>query len=259
MALTTTTSEPLSHDRHSSTGWWMLALGVAQIVTSQSPEWFGIGRSVVERSAETSHPLVPLGPAFAIWGVIYVYALVSAVWAIRHPDNRVLKTAGGPMAIIWAMNALWSLWVPLNGIDGVSVILIAISVITGLYALVRLKHMATDRSEQGFVIAPLALVTGWVSAAMVVNLTSALVQMNAMPDPRIMMVSLCFLLVLIAFGGVMTRLTHSLVYATPLIWALGWIAAANMLRQNEPLMAFTALMGMGLILVLMLTIKRRAA
>lgn len=259
MALTTTSTEPLARERAPLTGWLMLGLGAAQIVASQVPEWFGIGRSVAEQSAATSHPLVPLGPAFAIWGLIFLFGLIGAIWAIRHPDSEAVKAAGPQTALIWGMNAVWSVWVPLNGIDWVSFAIIVVSVVAGLTGLMRLKRLNLNRAEKGFVLAPLALVSGWISAAMVVNLTSAMVANGVEPDPRVMMVSLGFLLALIAFGGVMLRLTRSSTYALPLVWALGWIAAANVQRQNEPLMAFTAVIGMGLLLALLLTIRRRDA
>ena len=62
---------------------------------------------------------------------------------------------------------------------------------------------------------------------------------------------------LIAFAGIMLRLTRSRIYAVPLVWALGWIAVANVQRQDEPLMAFTAVIGIGLLLALALTVRRR--
>ncbi|MFN3229800.1 MAG: hypothetical protein ACK41P_08115 [Asticcacaulis sp.] len=228
---------------------------MAQIFSGQVPEWLGIGRSVSEQSAATSHPLVPLGPAFAIWGVIYLWALVAAAWAILNPRNAIVRLVGPHMAVIWALNTAWSIWVPINGIEWVSLGIICISLLSGLTGLYRLRSLELSRAEAGFFIVPLALVTGWITAASVVNLTSALVASGLQPDPRQVMVSLAFLIGLIVFAGMMLRMTLSRIYAIPLVWALGWIAAANMQRQDEPLMVYTALAGIGLLLILLFTLK----
>ncbi|ESQ80627.1 hypothetical protein [Asticcacaulis sp. YBE204] len=258
MALTAHPSSPETRSIVPFAGTELLLLSIAQIVASQAPEWFGIGRNVAEQSAATSHPLVPLGPAFAIWGVIYLYGIVSGVWAMRHYSSVALKAAGWHLALIWLMNAVWSVWVPVSGIDWVSFVIIAISVISGITGLVKLNGLTLTKAEKGFIVAPLALVTGWVTAAMVVNFTSALVAANAVVDPREVMVSTGFLLGLIALGGTLVYTARSAIYAVPLVWALGWIAAANVTRQNEPLMAFTAVIGIGLLLVMTVVVKRRA-
>lgn len=257
MPRTLTSTDSVSTGRAPAAGWLLLLLALAQIFSGQVPEWLGVGRSVAEQSALTSHPLVPLGPAFAIWGVIYLWALAGAAWAIRHADDEALRVAWPHTAVIWLLNTVWSIWVPIHGIDWVSFAIITVSLTSGLTGLMRLKRLSLSNSETGFVVAPLALVTGWISAATVVNFTSALVAAGLTPDPRQVMVSLGFLLGLIAFAGIMLRLTRSRIYAVPLVWALGWIAAANVQRQDEPLMAFTAVIGIGLLLALALTVRRR--
>ncbi|MDC7683384.1 hypothetical protein PQU92_08865 [Asticcacaulis sp. BYS171W] len=258
MALTLSSDTSATRSALPISGLALLVFAVAQIVASQSPEWFGIGRNVAEQSAATSHPLVPLGPAFAIWGLIYLYGLVSAVWALWHRDSAALKTAGGHLALIWLLDAVWSVWVPVNGIDWISFVIIAVSVISGVSGLLKLNEMSLSQAEKGFLFAPMALVTGWITAAMVVNFTSSLVAAEAMVNPRDVIVSLAFLLGLIAVAGGLLSVIRSVVYAVPLVWALGWIAAANVVRQNEPLMAFTAVIGIGLLLVLTAVVKRRA-
>lgn len=228
----------------------ILLAAIAPIVTARLTDFLHLGVNVELRSAVTSHPLVPWSPAFAIWGAIYLFALIAAVWQML-PDqkyNRALHAVGWNIAVIGFVNALWQVWVPMEGFDWVSVALVFIALITGISGLLRLRQdMVLSRDDELLVFAPLALVTGWLTAACFVNFTSTLVAGYYALDPSYVSVSLGFLVGLILFGGVMAWLTESLVYSGALVWALFGILMANIYRDSQPAMVTACVIGIALV------------
>lgn len=224
----------------------LVVLAVAQIVSAQLTDLLHVGQSVQLRSAATVHPLVPAGYAFAIWAAIYLWSLISAVWQLgdKHRDDPALKAVGWNMAGMFLINSLWQIWVPLRGFDWISVALIAASLVLGLSGLLRLREMGKVSGEDtGFVFAPMALLSGWLTAAAFVNFTSVLVAQHYMLDPTDVGVSMAFLAVLLVFGALMIRLTQSLSYSLGLMWAVFWIMMANIYRDHELGMATLSLAG----------------
>ncbi len=234
-----------SHNRF----WQSVAIAlaaIAQIVTAGLPGWLHLGQSVATRSLLASHPLVPLGPAFAIWGLIYAWMLVAAIWQAWPSQrfNRALEDAGWNMAGIMLINAIWQVWVPINGFDWLSSVLVASALCLGVSGLMRLRaNDMLSRMDSLLVFAPLALVTGWLTCACVVNFTSELVANGYDLNPVRTGVSLGFLLALIAFGGVIVYVTESVAYSAALVWGLSWVALGNIYRDHEPAMVTTAVIG----------------
>lgn len=233
--------------------WQSLAIivtAIAQIVTARLTVWLHVGQGVEIRSALATHPLVPLGPAFAIWGAIYITMLLAAVWQAL-PDqkhNRALENVGWNMAAIGLINSVWQIWVPLNGFDWISTLLVVAGLIAGLSGLMRLREEALlSRMDNIMVFAPLALVTGWLTAAAFVNFTAELVAGGYDFNPVDPNISLGFLVGLVVFGGIMVYLTESLTYSLSLLWALVWVALANIYRDHEAGMVTTAVIGIAVV------------
>ncbi len=225
----------------------ILAAAAAQIVFARLTDVANIGQNVEVRSALAMHPLVPLGVAFAIWPVIYLYALVSAVWQIgeRRRSNRALREVGWHLAGIYLLNAVWEIWVPLRGFDMLSIVMVGLALILGISGLLRLKPLNLSGPDEWLVAGPLAFVTGWLTAAFVINITSALVAAhNPIVNPMAINISVTFLLGLIAFGAVVVNATHSLLYSAALVWALFWVMMANIYRDHLLSMSSVALGGM---------------
>lgn len=224
----------------------ILAGAVAQIACARLTAWFGIGQDVDVRSALAAHPLVPLPPAFAIWAAIFAWMLLAAVWQMLPAQrfSRALDEVGWNLASIGAVNALWEVWVPVNGFDAFSSILVATALVLGITGLMRLGAMeGLSRKDSGLIAAPLGLVTGWLTVAAFVNFTSELAAGGHGLDPTAMPVSAGFLIGLILFGAVMLWLTESPTYGLALVWALFWIISANIYRDHEPAMVAVGLTG----------------
>lgn len=228
----------------------VLALAVTQIVTARLTVALGIGEPVEVQSALVSHPLVPYKSAFVIWGLIYAYALAAAIWQVmpRQKENVALETVDWNVIVVWLVNSLWQVWVPAIGLEWISFCLIAVAVFAGLNGLVKLRNeLKLSLKEKILVAGPLALVTGWLTAACFVNFTSAMIWTGFGLDAGNAAVSAAFLIGLIAFGGWMVCRTANSLYAAGLAWALLWILIANQSRDHEP--AMVGLAGIGLAVV----------
>jgi len=224
----------------------ILVAAMLQIAFARVTDLLHVGQSVEIRSALSAHPLVPLGYAFTIWGAIYAYALVAALWQLgpKHRNNVALRDIGWQTAGVYSLNALWQVWVPLRGLDVVSVLIVGTGVVLGVSSLMRLRDLHLSKKDQIFVVGPVALTTGWLTAAFCLNITSALVAAhNTVVDPMQVNVSLIFLLVLITAGAALVYATHSLLYSVALIWALFWVMMANIYRDHEMTIATVALGG----------------
>ena len=231
----------------------IVVLAVAQIVSAQLTDLLHIGQNVQQRSAAASHPLVPWGYAFAIWGAIYLWSLISAVWQLgdKHRDDPALKAIGWNMAGMFLINCLWQVWVPLRGFDWVSFVLIGVSVVLGLSGLMRLRELGPVSGEDtGFVFAPMALMTGWLTAAAFVDFTSVLVVRHSVINPVDPAVSMAAEAILLVFGALMIWLTRSLSYSLGLMWAVFWVMMANLYRDRDPGMATLSLGGVFAIAVI---------
>lgn len=228
----------------------LLVAAIAQIALARLTDALNIGVNVELRSAVATHPLVPWSYAFSIWGVIFAWGLVLAIWQLLPAQKRnpAIQAVGWHFAAIFALNALWEVWVPLNGFDWVSAAIILISLITGISGLLKLRHdVRLSRKEQVLVFAPLALTTGWLTAAFSVNVTSILV-VGAYPlDPTQVAISVGFLVGLILAGALITWLSESVAYAAALVWALFWILMGNIYRDSEPAMVTTCVIGIALV------------
>ena len=224
----------------------LLVLAIGQIATARLTEFLGVGQAVEIRSAVLGHPLVPWKYAFIIWGFIYFYSLVAAIWQVlpRQRHDTALLATGWNIAGVYLVNCIWQIWVPVMDIDWISVALIVIGLFFGINGLLQLKALGgLTRRERFFIYSPLALVTGWLTAAAFVNFTSAMLGTGIGLDPTELWVSALFLVALIAFGGYMVWIICSSVYAAALVWSLFWILMANLHREHEPVMVWLAAFG----------------
>ena len=104
-------------------------------------------------------PVQPAGYAFSIWGVIYVWLLVSAFFGVwRHAESQDWAKARPMLALSLGLGAFWLPLAPINPLAATA--LIWLMLVTALAALVR-----TPRSQRLLFRAPVALYAGWLAAA----------------------------------------------------------------------------------------------
>jgi hypothetical protein len=234
--------------------WSVLALAVGQIVTTAAPLMFGFSETIPSRAEAVEHALVPATYAFSIWSLIYLGALVFAVWQVL-PGNlagSLARRVGWLAAAMYAINTVWQIWVPALGLDWVSAVLLAGEAALGIVALGRLRdfHRELTGFERWGVAAPLSLLTGWVSAASFVGLSSTLVATGStLVDPRQPPVAAALLSGAIVFCAFAVNATRSWIQAAGIVWALVAIVLANLLRAPEPMLVLLASGGVGLVLL----------
>jgi len=227
-------------------GYAVLILSITQILAGFLPMVLGIGEDMRTLSARAAHPLVPSGMAFSIWGVIYGYSLLAAIVGLfiksdnRATDKVLLRAA----AIMYGCNTLWSIWVPLFGFDEFSIVVIIVSALSGISALIMTGPLTRTFKETLWYFGPLALLTGWTTAASVLNLTSYLVSHASILDPTNPVISAIFLGLVIFIGAVLTLVIKSRLYSIPVLWALFWVMHANSQPDSPKLMADTAVIGL---------------
>lgn len=231
----------------------VVAGAVGQVVTTQAAALFGLAETVQSRAEAVEHALVPIDYAFIIWGVIYLGAIVFAVWQMLAPNlsNPVSRRIGWWVAAMYAVNTVWQVWAPWAGIDWVTFILLAVSLAFGILALrslLRLERPLT-LSEQVFAAVPLGILTGWLTAATFVNLASSAEWAGAVPfDPQDPVVSIALLSGAILFFALSVNGTRSWAQTGAIIWALHGVVVANLVREPQPVLVTIAATGILLVI-----------
>ena len=237
-----------------------LACGL-QLVTIAFTQITGWGLDVTERSAEADHLLVPAGFTFAIWGVIYLLALVFTVWQalpINH-GNPVAQSVGWYAVIAYAANGIWQIWVPLNGLDWTSLALLWLGLLASLRLLAVLrKQERFGLAGQVFVSLPFGLLAGWLTAAGFVGIgSSQIFQPLSLLwfdfDPNNEAIAVALGAAAIAFAAVMTSWLGSFAQASATAWGYYGVHAA-LVDGSEPLtLAYLALAGIAVLIVVQLS------
>jgi hypothetical protein len=131
---------------------------------------------VAQAASGNPTPVDPAGYAFAIWGLIYLLALVYAVYQAfpSRRTNPLFRRVGWVTAGAFILCGLWEVVVPLGQLLLAQVILVGIFLCAGVaYArLVRSERAVVGRTARWLVGLPTAMLFGWVTAANAVSFTS---------------------------------------------------------------------------------------
>ena len=205
----------------------VVVLAFAQCIMAFWPDLRKWPNTTASRSSALDTPVVPVGPTFAIWGLIFASCIAFAVWQALpgNLDQPMSQQIGWIAALVFAANTVWEYVVPRFGMGWTSVLL-AVCEFFGLSLI--LVFLVWGGWGQGpvewwLVAAPFYLFAGWVTAAVVVNLSSVLRAKGLSVGPTLS------ILLLLAAGGVALIIawsTASMIYALTVIWALGGIALA---------------------------------
>lgn len=207
-------------------------------------------------------PAEPAGYAFIIWAPIYAGCLAYAVLQALPARKRdpLLRRIGWLTAAGFALTCLW-LVAARAGIVWATVPIIAGMALTIVPAfLIAARAGRRGAAEALAIRLPLGLFAGWLTAATFVNAAEVL---PAYGFGRFGLSPAGFaVLVVLAAGALalaVTRLARGEpAYALAVLWALGGIAATNLMRGTSPAVAGTAAAA-GLALCLWLALVRRGA
>lgn len=182
-------------------------------------------------------PVQPAGYAFSIWGLIYLWLLISAVfglrrgaaWAAMRPALAVSLAVGAIWLAVAVRSPVWAsilIWVMLAG---------------ALVALARAP--STDKPWAAW---PVALFAGWLSAASSVSLGLLAAGYGWMDQTTAAVI--CVILAIVLAATIQTALKAPLTYAIAVIWALVAVVVQNLGTTDT--VAFIAIGGIAGLAVL---------
>ena len=192
-------------------------------------------------------PVQPAGWAFSIWGLIYGWLIVSAVFGLwqRRAD------AGWNAARLPLIGclAVGSLWLPVANASAIwATILILV-----MAALAVAATIAAPRSDRWLFQAPVAILAGWLTAASFVSIGATAAGYGIVTD-SLGWAWICIIAALAVGLALQRVLARAPEYGLTLAWALSGIIAANLGRHP----AIAGLAALGIILVLgMILLARR--
>ncbi len=193
-------------------------------------------------------PVQPAGYAFAIWGLIYGWLVVSAVFGVwKRAGDPGWDRARAPLVASLAIGTPW----------------LAIANISALWATVGIFAMAAGAivaliraplTDRGWLRAPVAIYAGWLTAASFVSLGSTAAGYGLLFDSTGW-----------AYAGIIGALVVALwvqwcapqspEYGATVIWALVGIIVANGINLNA--ISLTAVAGIAVIAAFALLVGRR--
>lgn len=190
----------------------------------------------------------PAGYAFAIWGVIYLWLFVHAVFGLlKRRNDPAFVTPAAPLTASIILGSIWLAIALAAPIPATLTILL-------MAALALYAYMRADQTQDRWLLAaPLAIFAGWLTAAAAVSTGVILAGYGILSDTgsAIAMLALVLLIAL----GVQRKRPRLPVYGATVTWAIIGIVAANW--GVNPTVAYTAIAGAVLMAASTLTLLRK--
>lgn len=226
----------------------LVVLAVGQLVGPAFVAAYGGAFTTADRAGEP--PIVPAGYAFSLWSVITALSLGYAVWSqwSRRTEPALVDRLATPLLVVFAG---FSLWLAAAEIEPTwSTVVVFAIMLGGL--LVAVRRARQDRAAiaawpvLGRVLlwTMLGLYTGWSSAAIWVNLTTALAGSGApITGSAAVAGQLAILAGATATAVLILRWTGGLLpYALAVVWALLAVIVGAW-AAGEPTLAIAAALG----------------
>ena len=192
-----------------------IAFGAAPFVT---PPFTGYDPGMFP--VEIARPSIqPAGFAFSIWALIYIGLIVHALFGlIARRTDAAWDVVRLPMAASIAIGTLW-LWIaPTYPIT-------ATAAIWGMLALAGFALLRVSGQDRPLLATPIAIYTGWVTAAANVSLGVVVAGYGWLTDTESAAAMLA--LALVIGVSVQLRKPADFAYGLTIIWALIGIIAVN--------------------------------
>ena len=221
-------------------------LAIAQAVMAYWPEIRDWQQTIAKRSQKLDTLVVPFGPFFAIWIVIFLSCFGFAVWhgLPRHLAEPGLRSVGWLAVLLFAGNTLWEYYVARRGFDWGSVAIIAIELMLALAIVARLNAEAPVSRALSFELlrsAPLYFYAGWVSVAAFVNLSSTLVLYETRLNPRAVSGAAILIAMAASLVIAIAYFSNSWFYASSAAWGLLGIAVGGYIKQQSTIVVISLL------------------
>lgn len=123
-------------------------------------------------SAQYPNLFVPAGITFSIWGIIYLMLFGFIFWQFRESGRPVASAMGWAFAISSLFNAIWIITWHYE-LPGLSILVMLVIMVSLLYINLALKDQQSMFAKASF-----GVYLGWISVAMIANITAYLVSIN---------------------------------------------------------------------------------
>ncbi len=198
---------------------------------------------VIERPS-----IQPAGYAFAIWGVIYVWLLISALYGLTRRDDAMWQSTRLPHLGALVLGTVWlaiASGFPLTAT-------VAIVVMAGFTLAGFLTSSPTQ--DRWLLQAPLGLFAGWLTAASMVSLGVMVAGYGLLSDTATALTMLA--LILLVALAVQSRRPAMPTYSGAVVWAAIGVAVVN--SNTNPIVAYGAIAGAAVLTVAALIFFTRA-
>jgi len=222
---------------------------ITQILAGYFFQLSEVGTSVAEQSRRAETPVIPAGYAFSIWGLIFFFSLLYAIYQAlpSKRNNEILRSIGFWTAGAYFFNTTWEVVaqaITFNWPTAVIIIFILIFSLGALFRLLKFKSKLS-KTEKWLVWVPVSVLAGWVSAATFANISSVFNQLKfgyfGIGETNFS-IGMIFIATLFA-SYILYKTKGDILYGLTIIWALVAIVAANIYRAyNMPAAVFTAAM-----------------
>ena len=215
-----------------------LIFALTQIIAGYVFIIFNVGHNIASSSAASETPVIPAGYAFAIWGFIFSFALVYAIYQARpsERENHIFRNLGWFTAGAFFFNTVWELVAQLVTFSWPTFFVIVIILFFALAALFRLPAYKNLKvADRWLVFVPVSSLAGWVSAATFANLSSVL-NLNNFGNFGLSLEALSLIIIILAgFFAVfiLYKTKGNFLYGLTVIWALVAIVVANLTRAYD--------------------------
>ncbi len=245
-------------------GTALLILAVGQLISPVFTSLFGGAFTTADRAGEPS--ITPAGYTFAIWGVIELFSVAYAIWALwdRRPDPVLRDRLALPLIVVFAGFSAWLVAAELEPTWATLVVFLIMiaGLVTALQIALHHRAAIAEWSPvgRGLLWGTLGLYTGWGSIAIWLNLTTALTGSGVpLTGPAALVGQLAILAGAAGTAVAILVWTRGLLpYAAATAWAfVGAIVGA--LGAGEPILAGAAAFGVVIIAVTTIITRRTRA
>ena len=201
---------------------------------------------------------VPAGYVFSIWGLIYLGLLAYAIYQVLpdQRDNPRLRSIGYIFILSCAANIAWLfLWHYEVFEFTLIAMLVLLVTLIAIYLRLDISRSEVSIAEKWAVHIPFSIYLGWITVATIANTTQLLYYLGWNGWG----ISAATWAVIILAAGVvisvlMTLTRADIAYSLVLVWAYIGIAVKH---SSTPLVAISALIGAGIILVVLIIVMFR--
>lgn len=230
----------------------VVILAIAQIAIGSWPQVKRADHSGALAKDDAQTPLVPFGPFFAIWLVIFAWVLAFAIWQARAENlsSELLQSIRLPMILIMLCTCFWQAYVPKYGMGPPSVIALSAAAGMAVYTILSLSNIQVDAYslQYWFGLAPIQFFAGWLCATSVVNLATTLVKTGFRFDPRTTQNAILLIAIITIIVGIVANITNSYIFAVSAIWGLLGIFVNVLVKKYASEIAVASAFGIGVIL-----------